>query len=463
MIITDFSRPSEANDRGHPLLPPDVLVCVFDHLGFHNLDYLSLEYLSDVHARGQSHRNDALRRMALVCKVWHSVAVGHLYGNLQISRFASIPLLFRTLKKSPALRNLVRTFTYIPGEGLPLKWWGKSPIQEYGKVARLCTALPNAYNKVDLHLKLVEQPSYPLLKSFSSKIRSLHLISGVPPSDNLKELAFPQLDSLTLERYRWHHDFSSILLDAPRLSTLRLVQPNLICMGDTDTSWLQSVMQQVKHLELHRVHSPFLDYSPSMLLQRCAQNLESIVMNLWDIRVQGGGALDLTRFVSLRRVTICTYTNSGGNKNYNASILFPSSLEHLVICEAQIGSLVPAKPCPNRIWSLVAAECTGIRRVRNVLHSVQEQLERTPNLGKVTFLGWEGVWTSADNRLFLEQIGVDLGSNVDVRVEVWKHLPSYKVFYDEATLRWRLILNSCFVAYRSAKGKTPSTSRACLQ
>ncbi len=183
------------------------------------MDYLSFQYTVNTRSRQLSHKNEALRKIAQVCKTWHSAAVVPLYRNLQISRPESIPLLLRTLKTSKYLQNMIQDLSYIPPKSSKLKWVGKPVKDQHDKLCQICAILPNA---VTLHLKLVVQASVPLLTGNANNIRSLHMVTvgGILSSHDMTNLSFPVLETLTLEILPLVSRLYTILAGCPSISDL---------------------------------------------------------------------------------------------------------------------------------------------------------------------------------------------------------------------------------------------------
>ncbi|KLO12845.1 hypothetical protein SCHPADRAFT_890515 [Schizopora paradoxa] len=300
MVANIASRAAQA-----VLSNPDLLDCVFEFLGFHNADYLSLEYAVDIHALRLCHKNDPLRRMALVCKTWHSSTVILLYRDIQVYQKESIPLLLRTLKKSGTLRQVVRSFAYIPPKSPMLKWVGQPVKELHNQVCEICALLPNV---APLRLKLIEPASAPLLKSSSNNIRLLHIIpvGGVFSPEGVMSLSFPILETLTLEfagRQLSGID-TEFRLDAPNLTRLRLIGSYLNTRSSGIPSWLLDILPKIKHLELIHMFASEGDGAVYKILEHCADTLESIVLNPRSTDINYEGMHDFTEFRSLKHVTL---------------------------------------------------------------------------------------------------------------------------------------------------------------
>ncbi len=379
------------------------------------MDYLSFQYTVNTRSRQLSHKNEALRRIAQVCKTWHSAAVVPLYRNLQISRPESIPLLLRTLKTSKYLQNVIQNLSYIPPKSWRLKYVGKPVKDQHDKLCQICAILPNA---VTLHLKLVVQASVPLLTGNANNISSLHMVTigGILSSHDMTNLSFPVLETLTLEFSHWYRDCTQFWLDAPQLATLRLLNSS-ISQIDCGPSWLQWAVTKVRHLELHNIRTTPNDHSFCTLLKQCSERLESIILNPRELNPNPEGVLDFTQFVALKHVTLCGFPNDNNylRNKFQTTVVLPHGLEHLVIWEARSESR--SDTLSEEMWFPFSSEC--IQRVFAILWSLG--MHHTPLLETVTLFGWEEIWADEVNRALIEKLCNDLG--VKIRVELWKLVP----------------------------------------
>lgn len=398
------------------LANPDLLIWIFECLGFHDADYLSFQYAIEIHSRQRQHKNDPLRRMALVCKAWQFSAIVLLYKDLQVRRQKSIPLLLRTLKKSRTLRNMVQSLLVIPPESVMLKWVNKPMQRLHDQVYELCAILPNT---VPLHLKLVEQASIPLLKTNCNNIRSLHMVptGSVFSSQSMISLSLPVLEALTLE-FGEHNTSGGDLqfqfqLDAPKLARLRLLSSYDALKLGHGALWLQCLLRKIKHLELRNVRTSVGDDSLYTLLKQCARNLESIVIKPSDI--VSDGTLDLAEFRSLKHVTLRT---SPFRADRSSSVVLPPGLVSLAIW--QMRPKFPLRGWNDQAWWEMASS-HSLNWTSRCLESAGAS--RTPLFKAVTLFVMEDAWKPTNHYcMVIETMCRDLG--VEVFAELWKLTPS---------------------------------------
>ncbi|KLO12855.1 hypothetical protein SCHPADRAFT_399026 [Schizopora paradoxa] len=398
---------------------PDLLDCIFNFLGFDRADYLSFQFAVDIQIRQACHRNDPLQRMALVCKMWNPTAVKLLYRDLQVYRQESIPLLLRTLRESYNLRPLIRSYLFIPPESSFLVGMNESVHQLHVEIYGICEILSKS---VPLHLKLVESASFSLLTTYRNDIRTLHIVpvGGAFSSEGISSLSLPMLETLTLQfgGPQLFDGDNRFLLDAPKLSRLRLLTTFIDTRKSHVNSWFHRILPKIKHLELHNIQVIYGDRTFYTILKQCSETLESILLTPQEIIILGSQEiLDLTDFRSLTHLTLQVPPLKGDIP----PVALPLSLVHLTIwhrrLEAPVKSIYSDKVFSR--WTDVSFTC--LQRVSRCLESVDTR--RTPNLKSFTLFAWKEAWNSLDDvRKSIENKCRELG--VELHTELWEFTPS---------------------------------------